>query len=131
MQVLGDTLEDIFKKFKCYDLVIAEYKRRATSLRRKIVVPRSDSIFCVTYCFNDVDSLTEIKVVKYCSTSNCFVKSANIRVGWRGAFNAVIHENKAFVLGGGSLDGGKVSECLKSVSIYNPIIRAILSNLNT
>lgn len=49
---MSGILEAVFRKFKCFDLVNAEYKRRATSQRANIVAPDShpiDSAF-----FNDL-----------------------------------------------------------------------------
>lgn len=98
-------------KFKCSDLVKAEYKRRATTQCVNRMVSRNT--FCV-FKQERIDGVenAEVKIEKYNHVMNCFEETIKISMGKRICFEVVLQKNKALVLG-----GYESTEALKSVSI--------------
>lgn len=102
LQFLSQTLESVFIRFKCSDLVNAEYKRRATTQRVNNAVSRSSSTFCVFKEYREIDGVehSKISIEKYSNELNCFKEILDISVGKREWFEVVLDKNRIFVLGG-------------------------------
>lgn len=97
---MSDTLEEVFKKFRCSDLVNAEYKRRAKS--RSI----NKGVRCPNFCVSVQDirenktEYSEVHIETYNELTNCFEVTAKIPLGQRSQFDVVLGKDKIFLLGG-------------------------------
>lgn len=118
MQVLSETFEEVYKKFGCSELLMAEYKRRASCQYLNVGVRRLRSILCffAEYRGKDGAERSAINIEKYDSTLKCYDEAIRIALGESVYFGLIFHEKKLYILGGFVSDSVTQNIPVKSVS---------------
>lgn len=111
LQFLDDKAVAVYQKLNCFELLLAEYQRRASGQFSPIGSRRGRSIYCFVH-HQEEEGCSVVKVEKYHSALNSWSKVAEIPLGFREHFRLILLENKLYVLGG--VDDG--SGTLNSVS---------------
>lgn len=93
----------MFEMFDCSKLLWAELKKRASNGCLNVDDRRFRPILCLSLQEKDEEKGVEssaVKIEKYNNILNRFEMAAEITLGDRENFNAVLQKNKLFVLGG-------------------------------
>lgn len=102
MQFLKERVATVCDRFQCFKLVLAEYRRRASSQCMSVGAHRSRPIFglMVQSKRNGEAGSTKIKFEKYNSVLNSFERMPEISLGDRRQPGVVLQKNKVYILGG-------------------------------
>lgn len=100
MQMLSDTIDDIFTRFDCRELMNAEYRRRTTTLQTYNFGDRRIPSFFYSLTAKQSNGNSEIQILKYFISLNKLEEKAVITFNDRLHFGVVAQKNRVFVLGG-------------------------------
>lgn len=97
LQFLDNEVAAVYHKFNCSELLLTDYRKRASDRFSTSGCRRGRSIYCL---FVHEDENTAVKVNKYHSALNSWNEVAEIPLGNRKRFRLIFLKNKVYILGG-------------------------------